>query len=317
MSYDIFYDKQFVRLNKTGEIIPMVCGGSNNCFDVDGRGHSGRRSRDWQIYRNFITDDDKERPTTFSAMPEAILSLVEKDIRRYKDKVETDEWYIEQKYTKEDIEKSFGYYASLAIGGHTSTTSAGKLRTFFSGGIRHAKTIEELDALGINLEFRSWSWDGKFSNPEPDTIIRTEAEYFEALEIWKKWREETVTYRDGQPTQHKPSIYLGFSPSEKAVTAKLRDFRWRLRTKRVNEKKSVTAPFYFVLGNEFGYLVRYTRHGFKYGGVPRSGKPFRTEAQAESFRKKLVARNAYKAEAWKVKRVDEPKAFYEVADETK
>jgi len=40
MSYHIYYDKQFVSLPEAGKVIPMICGGDNNCYEATGGGSS-------------------------------------------------------------------------------------------------------------------------------------------------------------------------------------------------------------------------------------------------------------------------------------
>ena len=44
MSYEIIYDKQFIRMPKG--FIPMALAGSNNCYQT-GSGNKMKRSRDW------------------------------------------------------------------------------------------------------------------------------------------------------------------------------------------------------------------------------------------------------------------------------
>ncbi|MCL4538017.1 MAG: hypothetical protein M1378_00180 [Bacteroidetes bacterium] len=312
MSYEIVYNKQFVRLDKTGEIIPMICVGSNNCYE--NRGRNARRTRSWEGDRYFLADSDEGRAAAFSAKAETILRNVERFIQSYKDKVGVDEWYIKEGYTVESVENSFGWHAGIAIGGHTSKTSAKRFRGLYSGGIKHAITIEQLGALHIYLDFHAFSGH-KYTVPQPETSVRTEDDFFRAAEEWRKWRSKARVLRDdGTVSDEKPNVWLGFGPSERSVTSNLVYYRHFSGRQARRERRPVQHPFYFVLRNDYGYLVRYKRSGFKCSGVPESGKPFKTERQAEAFRKKLVDREAYRAETWTVKRVDQPKNFYEASN---
>lgn len=76
MSYEIIYNKQFVSLRKTGEVIPMLLAGSNNCYDIGLYGRNGRRSRDWSNDRYY------HQKGKISEKPEAILGKLDAELRR-------------------------------------------------------------------------------------------------------------------------------------------------------------------------------------------------------------------------------------------
>jgi len=286
MSYDIIYAKQFVKLRKTGEVIPMLLAGSNNCFEVGTGGRNGRRSRDWANDRFYL------RKGKISDNPEAIMAKVDAELPRR----------IRNRYDKTDkpadIRARFGYYASIAVGGgHCGDTSWDKYRGIYVNGIKNALTIEELDALGVNLYF--FDIGLSLADRLPDTPagvpIKTERQYFEEL---KKWR----TWQNGNGKR----FWLSFRPhSTDMVLERLR----APKRKPAGEKTRVGQDHYFVLTDGYNGLVRYTSRGYRYGYGKGNGKRFRTEKDAERYRQQLLANKRYKADIWRVERIDSPASF--------
>ncbi len=179
MSYDIIYNKQFVYLRKTREVIPMLLAGSNNCYEIGLGGRTGRRVRDWSSMRYY------NRKGKISEKPEVILSELDVDLRRYIRRNRGEDG------TKPaDIRNHFGYYASLAVrGGHCGSTSWNMWHAQFVSGIKNALTIEELDKLGVNLYFSAF---GDSPNGKPaEVAIKTEREYFTEIKKWRQWQAES------------------------------------------------------------------------------------------------------------------------------
>ena len=298
MSYDIIYNKQFVKLRRTGEVIPMLLAGPSNCFEIGFRGRNGRRVRNWEPIRYY------NRKGKISEKPEHILKSLNAELRR-----QTREHLAYQKanYPKEewvkpaDIHNRFGYYASIAVGsGHCGGTSWPLYRSQFANGIRNALTIEELDKLGVNLYIYYHSYNGDSPNGKPASIdIKTEQQYFAEIKKWKEW----------QKTAGK-MFYLSFHPSD--TDAVLRRLRASKR-KPPREKTRVEQDHYFVLTNSNGNLIRYTSRGYRYSRSQTGGKQFRTEDIAEKYRQQLVSKGRHQAETWEVKRVDRASSFLVLA----
>ena len=288
MSYDIIYNKQFVKLRKTGEVIPMLLSGSNNCFEIGVGGRDGRRSRDWSSFRYY------NRKGKISEKPEIILSKLDAEIGRYIRRHRGD-----GEAKPAEIRKHFGYYASLAVGGGScSSTSWDRWRSQLSNGIKNALTIEELADFGVYLHFFYHDYGDKdTSEGRPAPInLRTEQEYFVELKKWREWQAKFP---------HTPS--LTFSPSSTDVVLE------RLRApkrKAPREKARVEQDHYFVLAGEDGNLMRYTSRGFRYSYSNTGGKKFKTEKDAEARRQELVKKERYKADTWKVKRVEGTATFW-------
>lgn len=283
MSYDIIYNKQFVRLRKTGEVIPMLLAGSSNCYEIGHNGRNGRRTRSWDSMGYY------NRKGKVSEKPELILKKLDAELNRY----------IRQQRTREDggkpshVKGHFGYYAAIVVGsGHCADTSWNQYRSVFSNGIRNAKTIEELAGLGVYCHFSTYPIEGA----PPAINIGTEREYFAELKKWREWRNN-----GGH------SFSVSFSPSTTdRVLALLRGNR--RRTPR--EKTRVEQDHYFVLNNpQSGNLIKYTSRGFRYSYSMTGGKQFRTEQEAEKYRQHLVKKGRYLADRWKVKRIDSNATF--------
>ena len=284
MSYDIIYNKQFVKLRKTGEVIPMLLSGSNNCYEIGLNGRDGRRSRDWSSMRYY------NRKGKLSENPDVILDKLDAEIRKY---IRTRR---EREVKPADIRNHFGYYSSLVVGsGHCGGTSWDMWRGVFSNGIKHALTIEELDALGVNLRFSAYV-PGDSPNGKPAPVpIKTEQEYFAELRKWREWQ-----------AQAGHTFSLSFFPmSTDRVLERLRS----LRRKTPREKTRVEQDHYFVLTDGSSALLKYTSRGYRYSWSISSGKKFRSEKEADAYRERLINKGRYKADIWKVERIDNACAF--------
>ena len=97
MSYEIIYDKQFIRVSED-KFVPMILTGSNNCYD-----YNNRRARSWWAY-----NINGSVILTQNEMVEYAKSVRQGIIDRNNSR-ERDEWY--EAYD----DKSFGYWSSIAI----------------------------------------------------------------------------------------------------------------------------------------------------------------------------------------------------------
>lgn len=288
MSYEIIYGKQFVRLRRTGEVIPMLLMGSNNCFDIGRNGGCGRRARSWSNLRYY------NRKGKLSDKAEAILNKVDAELRqRIRDR------YSPKEDKPSDVRNHFGYFASVAISGRgTRGTSFNAYRSQFANGIKHALTIEELAALGIGLYFHGSAGKDDTGDGMPQSVdLKSEAEFFAEVKKWRAWQNG-----NGR------SFWLSFHPhNDDEVLRRIR----APNRKAAREKTQVEQDHFFVLTDGSSSLVKYTPRGYKYSGYKDGGKRFRTEKDAETYRKSLVKANRYKADIWKVERI-EGHAFFRI-----
>lgn len=283
MSYDIIYNKQFVKLRKTGEVIPMLLAGSSNCFEIGYNGRNGRRTRSWDSLRYY------NRRGKVSEKPEIILRKLDAELNRYIRNHRGD-----KEAKPAHIRNHFGYYAAIVVGsGRCYDTSWPLYRSQFINGIKNALTIEELDKLGVNLYI--YSIDESPNGKPAPVDIKTEREYFTEIKKWQEW----------QATARK-MFYLSFHPSNTdRVLEKLR----APKRKPPREKIRIEQEHYFVLTDGYCGLLKYTSRGYRYSLSKSSGKRFRTEKEAETYRQQLVNKGRYKADIWKVDRVDNPCSF--------
>jgi len=259
----------------------MLLMGSNNCFDVGIGGRTGRRARDWSNLRYH------NRKGKISEKPEVILKSVDAELRqRIRDR----------SFPKEDkpadVRNRFGYFASLAISGRgTRGTSFNAYRSQFSNGIKNALTIEELAQLGVYLYLYSYSYKPEETAGAPASVnLTTEAQYFEELKRWRTWQ-----------SGNGKSLSLSFHPHDDTlVLERLRNNNHR----QPKPKKEVVQNHYFVLTDGHNALVKYTSRAYRYSFSKTGGKRFRAEKEAESYRQLLLKRKAYKADIWKVERIN-------------
>ena len=160
-------------------------------------------------------------------------------------------------------------------------------------------TIEELDALGVNLNIHYYSYNNDSPNGKPASVdIKTEREYFIELKKWREWQASSGKM-----------FYITFHPSSTdMVLHRLRMLRYSKR-KPPREKTKVEQDHYFVLTDGQYALVKYTSRGYRYSYYKTSGKRFRTEQIAEKYRQQLVNKRRHQADIWKVERIDQACSF--------
>ena len=290
MSYDIIYGKQFVKLRRTGEVIPILLAGSNNCYEIGTHGRNGRRTRSWDSMRYY------NRKCKISEKPAVILKNLDAELNRIIRRHRGD-----KEAKPADIRNRFGYYASIVVGsGHCGGTSWSKYRSQFVNGINGALTIEELHNLGVNLYIYTSCYGDDCPGGEPATVLLgTERQYFEELKKWREWQGNNGRL-----------FYLSFRPHDTdTVLRRLRQTRRR----EPKPKTQVQQDHCFVLSGDNGNLVKYTSRGFRYSFSNTGGKKFRTEDEAEKYRKRLITLGRYRADTWKVKRVNMPYTFMVVS----
>lgn len=301
MSYSIFYKTQYIKLDGN-RIIPMFLAGDSNCWTV---GPHPKRARDWQIF-SYLLSNSKSK---FFTTEEEIISAVDADIENTLATKSGFDKYDKVMVTRKEVAERYGWYTSLAIGGSTHFLTAKKYRNFVINGIKNALTIEQLDEIGINLEFFHYlNPNICLSIPEPNNgVVRTEAEFFKELESWETWAKncKAVT-KDGEIKE--VGFTLDFDGNECWTTEKLKRLRSERRRANAKPTSYVEVDHYFVLRNEMGYLIRYTRFGYKYAYHPGYGnKKFQFKKEAERYTKTLEKKG--KAETWKIEKIEKPTTF--------
>jgi hypothetical protein len=314
MSYHIYYDKQFVSLPEAGKVIPMICGGDNNCYEATGGG--SRRTRDFYVATYYLPKGE------FAATPDEIVAAVQARVDDEMAKCDTDEYRKKEGTTREMVAANYGWYVALSMGGGgCGGVSVKKFLGFFKSGIENARTIEEFAAAGVRLAFtcydHSYYHGTTYSVPKPRKAeINTEADFWKEKAKWEAWAAECViTLKDkgSEAKTVKPHLYLNFDEHDdkrlSRIFLAMRKANNPDRPKK--EKVKVEVGQYYVLANPNGYLVKYTSRGFRYGydATGYSNKRFETEKAAEAYRLNLVKKGRHMAGEWKVMRVDGKATF--------
>jgi hypothetical protein len=282
MSYEIFYDKQFIKAEKEGKTVffPMVYGGSNNCIQYD-RSNRGRRSRSWF---NFTYPLEGRR----YGMLEEMLENVEAERLKYiEGNKESNARYVAEgkpEWCDEYSDDRFGYYASLAIGGSTTrTTTFGMYKSIFVAGCKKALTVEELLEKGINVSINSSIYSKE--DTEKFKAMGKEEFYF-----YPKTSEELMEKVEYFEEYIKDAPFVSMYVTIHASEYTMKNLRKRLYPKTKKEAVNVnTLPEYYVIKDTiaYNYVIKLTGNGYKYSYNGKSNcKRIANKKEAERFAKK-------------------------------
>lgn len=292
MSYSIVYDKCFIKVGN--KVAPMILSGDNNVYEASNR----RRARDWGIPTYYTGNSrmiDKDE----------LIKRIETEIEKTVEDNKIDKYDNDRERTPEEIKNSFGYFTALAVGGRgTSGTTASMYLNFFKNGIKNAKTIEELKEGGISIEIKDSRWNlyggKKYSVEPPKVKIPTTTEEFESyLKEWIEW-ENTARAVSEDGEESSVGFFVSFT-SDYNVERFLKNMRKSNR--KPKEKKRIEVDKYFVLSNSKGYLVKYTRNGYRYSSWSSSAKAFINRKHAESYLNQLKSKRKYNCDTWEIEEV--------------
>jgi hypothetical protein len=262
MSYEILYDKQFIKLDDN-KFVPMIYAGSNNCYESTYNGRD-RRSRSWF---NFGFPMEHKKP--YASLEEFMehcktyrQGIIDRNIETNKRNNDNDQSSWNDTYS----DATFGYYSSLAVGGSTTrTTTYGSYKGIFTTGCRKALTIEELSSEGISVSISSYgaNQDGL------EDFYETPKNADEFISMYNEAKERF------KGTKISVSINL-HGASENTM-------KWlrKKRFPRVRKAKKLIEvdSFYTILARNGSYLVKKLKYGYKYTYYPYL--KYRTEKEAE------------------------------------
>ena len=258
MSYEIIYDKQFIKVEEKGieKFCPIVLTGSNNCYDMN-----NRRARSWWNW-DFFTNGDG-----FATLE----SMLEKTQSERKDQ-------MERERDSEYSDKSWGYYTGLSFGGGCQATF-GQYEGIFKTGAKKAVTVEQLnEAVGygitVGVGYYSKEKVEKQGKEARSYLVKT------SQELVEKYRE-LEKYLEG--TDVKPQIrFDGYDDIAKRI-------RKKLFSKPQKEKVLVDVDFFYVVRDfeKDNYIIKSRRNGYTYAREKRGAKRFRLEREAKAYAKKL------------------------------
>lgn len=264
MSYEIIYDKQFIKVKD--KFVPLVLWGSNNCYEYTYNGRE-RRERGWYNVLNYL---EKQLWTK-----EELLQYCE---NRRKEVVER---IKERDGTGEpDVEQNFGYYTSINITGHIGNTSYKQFKGIFTGGMKRALTVEQLYEHNIRIRVVTSPYD---TDKKLELCKEKGIEYLEPhvpkttdelIEMVKKFEDN---YKDTNI-----AWYINFVDGQ-YVEDKIKRVRKEIfPRKRRNSKTVETNEYYTIIAKNGQYFHRFIKYGYRYSLVTPKYY-FLTENDAKQF----------------------------------
>lgn len=265
MSYDIFYDKQFVKVSDN-IFIPMVYVGSSNCFE-----YSGRRTRSW---------------SNFSFLLDGAMAGKMSDMREKQCKIRSK--YIDNNPTEYN-DKNFGYYSALSTNGSGCNMTFGQYEGIVKTGCKKALTVEELLEYNVTINI--------FSYGDKKTDDKLKGLGLEPLSFTPQTTEELEDFLEGTAPKYMPVTHLHarLAGADEYKMKRIRREKFPLQKK---EKKEVMSKIGYTLGFKespsdkhfLGYAIKNTGANITYGYRSDAGKQYLTgraaEKVAERYNKK-------------------------------
>lgn len=268
MSYEIIYDKQFIKLSND-RFIPIVLGGSNNCTELSPKGRE-RRARSWD---NLNVGES--RMSTLEQMITHANELRERLIvsnGERTDKTEDFDYYNDNR---------FGWYCGLQIGSSSySNTSFQMYKNLFIYGCQNALTVEELAENWINVRVFS----SPYSKNNLDAKgIQPFSEYFKtSSELETFIIEKEQLFKDNDI---KANFYVTYSMGETALYwLRKKKRQANFVSKEPKGEIEITEAYVIQLENK-SYFHKRTKNGFKYSSY--SPKFWNTEKEVKAVMSRL------------------------------
>ena len=273
MSYEIIYDKQFIKLpqkNKPTMFVPLIFCGSNNCteiyYDRQGRQRE-RRERGWHCF-TWLLDGSH-----FGTQEQ----MIERQNKERNDLIER-----QNKEDREEYQDSrFGYFASLAIGGSTHRTTFGQYQGVVKTGCKNALTVEELIANNISVKIFTGSdyySKEKFEKAglKPFTVYpKTTAEFFEMYEAFI-----------AKTSPFDIPCYIQLEANQDT----LKRLRRTLNPKRKVRQLVEVEKWWSIDIENLGTFLKFTARGTRYSRYSDGGKQYTDEATAKRALQKVQGR---------------------------
>ena len=268
MSYEIIYDKQFVRAEKDGKEVfyPFILQGSNNCYMYSSSGREVRE-RSW-----FLCTFHLEYGT----------------IEDFKQALDNYEKELFERYQKSDepyTSERFSYFTALEFFGQRKLTFD-MYRNMYINGCKKALTLEQLREHGVCIHLHSYSFgDGaenfKASGKEEFNVYpKTSAEFVEQLNYYRE-------YVKGHKDVH---LHVGLSASKESMQRVRREFFPTKRNYGRSKEAVEVDKFYAVRDTKNdNYIYKLKRYGYSYSAYGSDVcKKFLTDKQAEKWRKRII-----------------------------
>jgi hypothetical protein len=269
MSYDIIYNRQFIKVDEQ-QVIPFLEMGSNNCYEATGTGR--KRARDWGNSFGFTNGK---------------MIVSNEELLKEIDKLEEDTKKSCLDYSKQHGEgweynpKRFGYHVGVSFyGKHTSGVSFNSFKSYYKNGIKEAMTIEELLENDITITLHVYRWldehiTSKGLEIKPDVTFTSTQHMIDTIKEYKEYYGNKTT------------LYLRCNGGWLIERMKKRIAQSKRKQRK--EKKPIDVNEYFVLKNsDSNYFVRNTSRGYRYSWyLTSSTKKFMTEKEAQKYKDKM------------------------------
>lgn len=274
MSYDLIYDKCFIKAEKDGKVVffPIVYAGPSNCFEIGRGGRSGRRVRSWENYN--VLD---KKYGTLEEMLQKADAVRERLIERNKETLK--EWPDWDVYSDE----RFGYFTALYFNGNRKTTF-GQYKGLFITGCKKALTVEQLREFGVSVNVHSSIYSEenqkKFKEAGKKEIYfvpTTSKELIEKLDEFEDYLKDTPYV----------SLYITINASEYDMK---RIRKEKFPTKKTKPEYKEVDKYFVVHIVNYGYFYSSKKYGFRYTPYQSSGKRFASEKAASNFVKRFSKR---------------------------
>jgi hypothetical protein len=267
MSYEIIYDKQFIKLSNN-RFIPIVLGGSNNCTELSPKGRE-RRARSWD---NLSIGESKisslEQMLSYSNELKERL-IVSNNESKYR--TDVSDYYNDNR---------FGWFSGLQIGsGGTSKTSFKMYQNLFIYGCKNALSVEELQENFIGVRV--------FSSPYSKVKIEekgleTFSNYFETTDKLENFIiEKEKLFKDNNV---EANFYITYSMSENSIYWLRKKKKLKIE-KEKKPKQEVEISEAYVIKIDKGYFHKRTKTGFKYSSY--SPKYWNTEKEVKAVMNRI------------------------------
>ena len=256
MSYEIVYDKQFIKL-PGDRYVPMLFWGSNNCTSF-GPGGRERRARDWSVWA-YPCGSNK-----IWATKEHFIKYCDD----YKQKT-IDRYQEGNKDEIKNIDSNFGYWSSISFGSAgTRRSTFGMFKGMFTTGCNKALTIEQLKEENITVSITPYLYNDTFEEigKRRDVITPYTGEQF--IEKY----EDLQRYYKGT----KVSLHISFSGMFERTPKWLRKKYFPKKKKTYQEPVKVNQYWTITVGSR--YFVKKLKYGYQYAGYPYL--KYKTEVEA-------------------------------------
>lgn len=270
MSSSIFYRKQFIKIDDN-TYLPIIEMGSSNCYDMD-----NRRSRSWSNAQ-------------FSFMKDIFVHAdqINEQLDGFLKKIVDGHPSVPQ----EQVKKQFGWYTAFMVGGYsTSKTTFSMFKSIFTAGIKNAMTVEELVKEGVSVKIHEGYRSSRELSPEGlrAEYPKTSQELSDLIQVFHNH------YKDSEM-----GFYVDFGSG---IDRMLDRKKGNNKLQKKTEKKR--QDFAFVLKDkDYNFFGKKLKWGYKYYGMSYWAKKFKSQAQAESYLKKLNELEFYLDKSFKVEQI--------------